>query len=185
MTNNTQSAAPLQDACNTLRAAYATLQLETFSRSDDSLCAVWQKRVELGICFFDDFCDDFGVYEPGAGSLDTRASKGSPQHVQDVLATLEKILDGVKRCQTLIAKYNHLRKELDVRALEKVNEVSRQLRANQELYFGVCPMQYSVRPTLGRRVTTFLDNGDSKDLVGDSVGVVERLRSLWPFWEKG
>ncbi|KIA75682.1 hypothetical protein HK57_00543 [Aspergillus ustus] len=124
MTNNRQSTPPIQHGCDKLRAAYDALQLEICSRGDDSLCTVWQKRVELGICFFEDFCDDFGVYDSGAGSLDTRASGGSAQHVQDIVEKLGKILHGVNRCHTLMAEYNHLRKELDVRALEKKSMAS-------------------------------------------------------------
>ncbi|KAL3459032.1 hypothetical protein BJX64DRAFT_291576 [Aspergillus heterothallicus] len=169
---------PIQEACTDLRAAYAALKLETTSRGKDSLCAMWQKRVELGICFLEDFCDDFGVYRPGTGSLDSRAYLREAQDVRDILSRVVLIHKGVTRCHALISECNHLRNNLDVRSLEKINQISRQFRATQELYSGICPIKYSIQHTLSRRTTRFA--GTTKDLkVGaDRVGYTQWLRWL-------
>ncbi|KAL3439956.1 hypothetical protein BJX65DRAFT_315266 [Aspergillus insuetus] len=180
------SLTPIQDTCTKLREAYKSLMLETTKRIDDSLCKVWKRRVDLGICFLEDFCEDFGVYHEGASSFDARAAKRIPQDFEILLDRLAKIHESVKACQNLISEYCAQRENLDIGALEKVTLISRQFRATQKLYVGICPIEYSVHNNLARRYTAFLDHMDEDflatlDMMPENHGVGERVRSLWPF----
>ncbi|KAJ0425359.1 hypothetical protein BJY00DRAFT_308107 [Aspergillus carlsbadensis] len=181
-----QSRTPVKDACAKVSKAYRTLALETTKRKHDALCAIWKRRVDLGMCFLEDFCEDFGVHREGAGSLDARAAKGIPQELEILLERLDKIQKGVQQCHTLISEYSKQREDLEIRALEKVTLISRQFRATQKLYVGICPIEYSLGDNLARRYTAFLEQVDEDflatlDILPESPPVSGRVRSLWPF----
>jgi hypothetical protein len=199
-----RSKTPIKDACDKLTEAYKSLKLETEKRKDDSLCAIWKNRVDLGICFLEDFCEDFGVYQKGTGSLDARTANEIPEVLEIMLERLEKIHKSVQGCKhphfpfhnspltnrpahTFISEYCKQREDLDIRALEKVTLISRQFRATQSLYVGICPIEYTVnKGLLGRRYTALLDQLDedflaSLDMMPETPPVGGRFRSFWPF----
>ncbi|CEL03453.1 hypothetical protein ASPCAL04607 [Aspergillus calidoustus] len=182
-----RSKTPIKDACDKLTEAYKSLKLETGKRKDDSLCAIWKNRVDLGICFLEDFREDFGVYQKGTGSLDARTANEIPEILEIMLERLEKIHKSVQGSHTFISEYCKQREDLDIRALEKVTLISRQFRATQSLYVGICPIEYTVnKGLLGRRYTAFLDQLDedflaSLDMMPETPPVGGRFRSFWPF----